>query len=95
LLFDPKELLTMPGSFDYIDVTGKPQRIGLVSGCLAYTVCQVPVVIQLAASPRIEIYLTDGTVHRFNGNRMDPVNSQHIFRRDGIVHHLMVHLSKA
>jgi len=95
LLFDPKELLTMPGSFDYIDVTGKPQRIGLVSGCLAYTVCQVPIVIQLADSPSIEIYLTDGTVHRFNGNRMDPVNSQHIFRRDGIVHHLMVHLSKA
>jgi hypothetical protein len=95
LLVDPNELLSMPEFFDYIDVTGKPQRIDLVSGCLAYTVCGVPVVIQLAASPGIEIYLADGTLHSINGNRMDPVNSGHIFRRDGIVHHLVVHLSKA
>ena len=95
LLFNPKELLTTPVSFDYLDVTRKQQRIDLAPGCLAYTVCEVPIVIQLADVPSIEIYLTDGTLQRINGNRMDAVNSRHIFRRDGFVHHLVVHLSQA
>jgi hypothetical protein len=95
LLLNPQELLTQPASFDYLDVTGKPQRIDLAAGCLAYTVCEVPIVIQLGDTPGIEIYLTDGTLQRINGNRMDAVNSRHIFRRDGIVHHLVVHLSQA
>jgi hypothetical protein len=95
LLFDPKELLTTPASFDYLDVTRKQQRIDLAAGCLAYTVCEVPVVIQLADAPGIEIHLTDGTVQKINGRRLDAINSRHIFQRNGIVHHLIVHLSKA
>ena len=94
LLINPNELLTTPVSFDYLDVTGKPQRIDLEAGCLAYTVCEVPIVIRLADTPSIEIYLTDGRMQTINGNRLDAVNSRHIFRRDGIVHHLMVHLYK-
>jgi hypothetical protein len=79
LLFNPKELLTMPESFNYLDVTRKQQRIDLVTGSLAYTVCQVPIVIQLADAPGIEIYLTDGTIKKINGKRLDAINSRHIF----------------
>jgi hypothetical protein len=95
LLFNPKELLTMPVTYNHLDVTGKQQKIDLVPGCLVYTVCQVPIVIQLSDAPGIEIYLTDGTIKKINGNQMDPTNSRHIFQRDGFVHHLMVHLSRA
>jgi hypothetical protein len=95
LLFNPKELLTTPVSFEYLDVTGESQRIDLPAGCLAYSVCEVPIVIQLADTPCIKIFLTDGTIQTINGNQMDATNSRHIFQRDGIVHHLMVHLSKA
>lgn len=94
LLFDPKELLTTPGYYDYLDVNRRQQRIDLAAGCLAYTVCEVPVVIQLAASSSLEVHMTDGTIQKINGNRLDAVNSRHIFQRNGIVHHLMVHLSK-
>jgi hypothetical protein len=51
-------------------------------------------VIQLADTPGIEIFLADGTTAIINGNRLDAVNSRHIFQRDGIVHHLVVHFSK-
>ena len=68
------------------------RKLELAAGCLAYTICQVPVITQLANTPRIEIYLTDGTTIKINGNHMDAINSRHIFQRDGIVHHLMVYL---
>ncbi len=92
LFFNPKELLTKPGAFNYLDVTRKQQKIDLLTGCLAYTICEVPIVIQLAGAPGIEIYLTDGTIKKIKGNQMDAINSRHIFQRDGIVHHLMVYL---
>jgi hypothetical protein len=95
LLFNPKELLTAPGFFDYVDVTGKSQRIDLPAGSLAYTICEVPIVIQLADAPGLEIYLTDGAIKKINDNRLDAIDSRHIFQRDGFVHHLMVYLSKA
>jgi hypothetical protein len=94
LLFNPKELLTTSESFHYLDVIGKPQRIDLAAGNLAYTVCEVPIVVQLSDTPSIEICLTDGRTLTINGNRLDAVNSRHIFQRDGIVHHLMVDLLK-
>ncbi len=95
LLFNPKELLMEPVALDYQDVTGKPQRIDLSAGSMAYTVCEVPVVLQLSDAPGIDVHLTEGGVQTINGNRLDAVHSRHIFQRDGIVHHLVVRLSKA
>ncbi len=92
MLFNAKELLTTPASYTYSDLTGKPQRIDLAAGCMVYTVCEVPIVIRHADVPRIEIFLTDGTHQSNNGNRLDEVHSRHIFKRDGLVHHLMVYL---
>lgn len=92
MLINPSELLTTPASFDYIDVKGKPQRMDIPAGCLAYTVCQVPVVVQFSNAARIEIHLTDGQTQTIPGSHLDTINSQHIFQRDGFIHHLEVHL---
>ena len=92
LLIDRKELLTTPGTYEYQDVTGKTQQLELAAGCLAYTVCGVPIVVSLDGMPGIEIYQSDGSRQEITGNRLDEGTSQHIFRRDGAVHHMIVHL---
>lgn len=94
LLLNPEELLTVPATFSYQDVTRKQQVIDLAAGSLAYTVCEVPIVIQLAGVSEIEITMTDGTSRKIKGNQLDAANSRHIFQRDGFVHHLMVYLLK-
>jgi hypothetical protein len=92
LLISPDELLKTSASFDYIDINRKSQRIEVPTGGLAYTVCQVPVVVQFGDTSSIEIHLTDGQTQTIRGNQLDPINSQHIFQRDGYIHHLKVHL---
>jgi hypothetical protein len=92
LLLDQRELLTTPAVFDYQDIAGKQQRIELPAGCLAYTVCQVPIVIQKAKTPGIVIHLTDGKVHTIEGSHLDLTHSRHIFQRNGTVHHLVVNI---
>jgi hypothetical protein len=71
LLLDPNELLTEHAMFAYIDVNGKPQQIDVAAGGLVYTVCQVPIVVQLANSPSIKIYLTEGNIQTIQNNRVD------------------------
>ena len=93
LLVDPKELLTVPESLHYYDVFENPQHINLEPASLGYTVCAVPVIIQRAEKPIIDIFLSDGSKLSIPGNQLDQINSQHIFQRDGVVHHLVVHLS--
>ncbi|MGB4594993.1 MAG: hypothetical protein WBI14_03720 [Anaerolineaceae bacterium] len=94
LLLDPKELLSSPVSVNFLDVIGNEQKFDLAIGSLAYTIYQVPVIMQLANVSGIEIHLTDGTTIVVNGNQLDAVNSRHIFLRDGYVHHLAVSITK-
>jgi hypothetical protein len=95
LLLDQKELLTAPTIFDYLDVTGKPQSLALAAGSLAFTFCQVPVIIQLADRENITIHLTDGSVQTLTANRLDATPSRHIFQRDEVVRHLVVQVQGA
>ena len=90
LLLDPTELLSKSASYNYLDLNGRAQNLDLPAGSLAYTICQVPVIAHLAEEPGIEVHLKDGTILTIDGNQLDSVNSRHIFRRDAIVHHLVV-----
>lgn len=92
LLFNSNELLTKPAIFEYFDVANKPQRLDLPADSLAYTICQVPVVVQAGQAPRIEIFMSDGTRRILAGSRLDADHSRHIFQRDGTVHHLVVRI---
>ena len=92
-LLDPEELLTAPSVFTWLDTAGQRQSLALPGGSLVYTFCQVPIIVQAAHETMIEVHRTDGMVQMIYGQELDAANSQHIFRRNGQVHHLWVRLT--
>lgn len=89
-LLDSDELLTKPEAFHWLDVLGKRQALDLPSGSLGYTICQVPVILQVSSENCIKVNFSNGDLQTVNGHTLDQANSQHIFQRDGKVHHLEV-----
>jgi hypothetical protein len=90
LLLNQNELLKEPASYAFYDVEGRLQEIELAAGTLAYSICQVPVILQPSNQAYIEVQPVNGLTRRIDGLVLDSENSQHIFKRDGIVHHLKV-----
>lgn len=90
LLLDREEFLAAPRAFSYWSVDGQRQQLELQAGSIACSICQVPVILQTSNETCINVHLTDGSVRRIEGHVLDPVNSRHIFQRDGVVHHLVV-----
>ncbi len=76
-----EELLSTPREFLYYDVEGRRQSIRLESGTLAFTVCQVPVVVHGRGGPRVEITVTDGSTTVVEGLDLDADTSAAIFER--------------
>jgi hypothetical protein len=91
-LLDPAELLAVPAVFNWFDVSGQPQSLDIPVGSLAFTFCQVPILLQLSDEAHIEVHRADGGVELIAGNMLDLTNSQHIFKRDGLIHHLNIFL---
>lgn len=89
LLFDRAELCDTPSSFTYLDTGGRWQKIEIPVGTLAYSICQVPVILRRGPVAEIEVHLSDG-VNTVSGYALDRETSRHIFDRDGVVHHLVV-----
>ncbi|MEO8355390.1 MAG: hypothetical protein ABI621_05730 [Chloroflexota bacterium] len=90
LMLDRNEFLADPAKFAYMDVKGQQEQMELPMGCLAYSICQVPILLQASDEPCIRVHLADGSIQQINGHVLDSVNSRHIFQRDGVVHHLVV-----
>jgi hypothetical protein len=90
LLLDRNEILDTSTPFIYWGVDGQQNRIDLPPGSIAYSICQVPIIIQLSTAAHLNIHLSDGSARQIDGLRLDPVHSRHIFQRDGTVHHLVV-----
>jgi hypothetical protein len=90
LLFDKQEFLTVPTLYEYWNTKGQKETIECAAGSVLYSVCQVPVILQTANEQYFEVVFADGSNQRINGDVLDPVNSRHIFQRDGVVHHLVV-----
>jgi hypothetical protein len=90
LLLDRKEFLDQASTFTYWNVDGHKDQINLSAGSIAYTVCQVPVIIQKSSEAAIKIYYKDGTTQQILGHVLDSENSSHLFLRDGAIHHLFV-----
>jgi len=90
LLLDRNEFLGEPGEFSYGNVQGEQEQLEVPKGSIAYTICQVPILLQLSDKPSIQVYRSDGNTQRINGYVLDLENSKHIFLRDGIVHLLVV-----
>jgi hypothetical protein len=92
-LLNPDEFLASPAAFTWIDLAGETRSMDLPAGAFAYTCCQVPILLHPASETYIEVHTVDGVVVSHKGNVLDSAYSQHIFQRDGLVHHVCVHLS--
>jgi hypothetical protein len=90
LLLDRNEFLTDSRVFSYWSVDGQQQKMELQAGSIVYTICQVPVILQASNETYIKVHMIDGSTQQIEGHVLDPVNSKHIFQRDGVVHHLNV-----
>jgi hypothetical protein len=90
LFLDEKEFLIDSNLFTYFDITGKKQKLELKAGSIAYTIFQVPVILQTSNKNLVTLYFTDESSQQVEGHVLDYINSRHIFQRDGLVHHLVV-----
>ncbi len=92
LLFNRAELLARPSTFHYLAVDDSWQDLSLPAGSLAYSICQVPVVIRSGAEAAIQLLNADGKTQVVAGHRLDAETSRHIFERDGVVKQIEVTL---
>jgi hypothetical protein len=79
------EFLRTTGAFDYIDLAGSRRSLELEPGTLAFTLCQVPVVIHTSDERRIDTAHADGSIRRCDGLQMDAAYSASIFNREGLI----------
>jgi hypothetical protein len=93
LMLDKNEFLSDPRKFSYFGVDGHPQQIELNAGSLAYSICQIPVILQASHENRITVHFTSGGTQQIESHVLDSFNSRHIFQRDGVIHHLIVSIA--
>jgi len=90
LLLDKQEFLDVPAVYKYWNVDGREEQVDLPAGSIAYSICQIPVILQAANEPCIEVQLSNGNMQKIGGLVLDADNGRHIFKRDGVVHHLLI-----
>jgi hypothetical protein len=93
LLLDRNEFLTNPSDYHYWNINGEKEQLVLEKDTLAYSICQVPVVLRVSDDQNIHVHFEDGKIELIPGHVLDSVNSRHIFLRDGLIHHLEVDLT--
>jgi hypothetical protein len=84
------EFLAGARTFHFHDLDGQPRSLELEPGSLAFTTCQVPVVLHQSGPPRIEITAADGSRRVLQGLTLDAQSSAAIFQRTGAVQRLDV-----
>ncbi len=94
-LLKRSEFIPETSTFAYLDISGENQQINLEQNCLAFTVCQVPVIYHIDEKARIELSRQDGSTERIEGLHMDRETSEHVFTRTGEISRMDVFLTPA
>jgi len=97
--FEPRllrreEFLEAPTTFVYYDVTDARRSLWLPKQSLAFTHCQVPIVYQLGRTNSLRVSRTDGSESETADLCLDAATSRSIFRRAGVVDHLILTLQR-
>jgi hypothetical protein len=79
LLLNKEEFLTAPSVYAYADTDGERRQIELDPGCIAYSICQVPVILRNTDEGGITVHYTDGSTQQIMGHTLDPESTRHIF----------------
>jgi hypothetical protein len=90
LFFNKQELVSSATAYEFWNVEGQKESIQYPEGAVAYSMCQVPVILQASNEAYIDVHFANGAIQKVNGHRLGAENSQHIFQRDGMIHHLVV-----
>lgn len=77
------EFLESPAVLRYSDVTGASREVALEAGELAFTYCQVPVVMAIAESASITLHSSDGSIETVAGSELDEAQSEALFKKNG------------
>lgn len=93
-LLRPEEFLREPARFRYFDLKGCPKTLDLEPGSLAFTVCQVPVVLKRGDSNFLRLASQGGSV-KIEGLKLDKEMSRSIFERRGEIQLIEVELKAA
>lgn len=88
-LLSAAEFLDAPLQVAALGVRG-PEDLTLEPGALAFTFCQVPVVLRLGAAAHVAVVRADGGVARFAGAELDAAASREVFARSGAVRRIDV-----
>jgi hypothetical protein len=89
-LMTGNEFLDGPSTFHYWDVSGEAHTLQLEGGMLAFTYCQVPVVVHRAGQREVRVASSDGRAQVFEGCGLDRTVSKKIFQRTGEIRRLDV-----
>jgi hypothetical protein len=91
LLLGGGELLETSGTFHYVDLGRERKELQIPAGALAFTLCQVPVVVHGSGGPRVEITGADGVTRGTVGLALDSDTSSSLMNRDGSISRLDVY----
>jgi hypothetical protein len=95
LLLRRSEFLATPGEFNYWDVSGKPRRLRLKAGSLAFTYCQTPIIYQLGREDSLTLWYADGSQRAQDSLQLDLQTSRSVFERSGRIDRIVVSLSRS
>jgi len=95
LLLDEREFSQQPAAFEYVTVDGQRRSLDLPANALAFTLGQTPVALVRGAQTQMEVVYADGQRTQIPGAVLEPAIAAHIFRRDGVIDHLVVTVAAA
>jgi hypothetical protein len=78
----------------FVLADGSTKTILLEKDCLAFTVCQVPVVYKKAPSEYIEVYCTDGSHEQINKYELSRETTDKIIQRTGEIISVKVYVNE-
>jgi hypothetical protein len=85
-----EDFLTQASEFAYYNVDGRRCSLDLDPGTMAFTTCQLPVVVHRSGPQRIEITSAEGPRHTVEALELDASASATVFGRSGVIRRLDV-----
>ncbi|HYW82364.1 MAG TPA: hypothetical protein VFB30_03860, partial [Spirochaetia bacterium] len=86
------EFLRAPRTFHYYDVEGRACTAETPADSLAFTLCQVPVIVHRGGPARIELVTAQGATTTAPALTLDAATSASLFERTGAVRRLDAYL---
>lgn len=94
-LLQKKEFLTKAKEVEFILVNGDKKTLVIEEKCLAFTICQVPIIYKIDSANKINLFYKEGTQKAIQTLELDIDNSKKLFDRSGDIVCIEVALNEA